>query len=210
MLCLTALSASFTPVQSPVKPYVPPPKTKASAKKYANVMSKIFLPTTNYLARIIGKGPGARQPPPPKTDVLRQSMVAKVLSSPQGQRVTKVEPFSVHATAGKEPSNQVPTEEASFKEAQAKAFKPLPMPKKTYQESRPLTGVHKPSSPKAPEQIYQPFNLASVERSAAVKAKLSAQLEERKKAEEELRKFKARSLDMSLVSLTALPACQPA
>lgn len=44
----------------------------------------MFAPTATFLARMTGKGPSsAKAPPPAKSEVLRQSMVQRILNSPQ-------------------------------------------------------------------------------------------------------------------------------
>ncbi len=48
------------------------------------MFARIFAPTATFLARMAGKGPGGvKQTTPGKSDVMRQSMMDKILKSPQ-------------------------------------------------------------------------------------------------------------------------------
>lgn len=63
----------------------PAPKAETPRKrrshKFKKAMSSMFAPTATFLARITGKAAG--QPDASRSQNLRQSMVAKILNSPQ-------------------------------------------------------------------------------------------------------------------------------
>ena len=56
---------------------------KSSKGPRKNVIARLFAPTVTFLARMAGKGPSGDKNDKDKNNVLRQSMMDKILSSPQ-------------------------------------------------------------------------------------------------------------------------------
>ncbi|GAX76495.1 hypothetical protein CEUSTIGMA_g3940.t1 [Chlamydomonas eustigma] len=179
---------------------------KSKNKAYKNVLARLFAPTANFLARMTNRNkmPGKTQAG--KSDVLRQSMMERILKSPPGQRVTEAKPFSTHVVSQKaaDIAGRLTTEQAALLQAQKNMFKPHAVPKHVH-ESRPIEGIRVVTAPKSPEQIFEPFNMESQNRHAAEVQKRSADLQTAKKVEEEARKFRAMTFDKTIVEKPTTP-----
>ncbi len=78
---------------------------------------------------------------------------------------------------------------------QKQAFKRNPVPS-FVREARPIEGFARThSTPKDPATLFQPFQLASLDKHAKYQAMREARLEAERKQDEEARRFKATHLD---------------
>jgi len=198
-------SAQARSKTGPVSPAPVEPLNKPEQKKKKNILSRIsstlFAPTSAFLARVTGSNPAKEKA---QQQSLRQSqMLKEVMESPQGQRVTKIRPFNFVVASRPKTAPQLTTEEAAFVEEQKKTFKKNAVPKHVH-EARPLE-FRAASSPKKPEEVFQPFQLASLQRHAKFQEKKSEELAAVKVKEEEAKNFKASGLDKTMMEKPLTP-----
>mmetsp|Transcript_11483 Transcript_11483/g.20732 ORF Transcript_11483/g.20732 Transcript_11483/m.20732 type:complete len:596 (-) Transcript_11483:99-1886(-) len=134
-----------------------------------------------------------------KSPVLRKSAVflESVLSSPQGQRVTRPKPFCL-STELRPKSCVLSREDLDLMESKVKAFKSTPIPKHV-REQRPVN-PRTITTPKKPDDIFEPFNLASIERRKVVEEALKKKVDDELHAEETARVFKALELTKEVIN----------
>lgn len=153
---------------------------------FARLGSSVFQPTAAFLARVTGRNSPQRS----DNGSLQSERLSQILKSPQGQRVTKAQPFSLRTSHTKSYTS-MSTDELTMRKAleDAKAYKARKTPK-FVKETRPLD-VHVSSTPKSPDQFFQPFKLASEQRHKEYQEQLKKKREEEEKNKVEERKFQA-------------------
>ncbi|KAG2425232.1 hypothetical protein HXX76_013817 [Chlamydomonas incerta] len=196
--------------ESPLSPtaLAPVPEDPAAERQnrrrknlFARMASTLLAPTQAFVARVTGRKEEERT----KKDVpiTKASLqLDAVLCSPQGQRVTRAQPFQLRSEL-RPKSCVLSREELDLIEAREKVFRRNPVPKHVH-EARPIDPRQR-SEPKDPKAIFEPFQLASLELHAKKTEELRKKREEEEAREEEARRFKASSFDKRIVTAPASP-----
>lgn len=183
--------------KSPVKGKDSKTKDPKSKESKGGFMSRLLAPTAAFLARVTrskAESKAGREAAEAQQALRKSQMLSMVLSSPQGQRITKTLPFALAVdNRPKTPSN-LTTDEMRMQEAQKQAFKRHVVPAHVH-ESRPVEGFRAHSSPRDPQDVFQPFQLASMEMHEKYREMREARLREETRKSEEARKFKAQEFD---------------
>ncbi|GLI66600.1 hypothetical protein VaNZ11_010521, partial [Volvox africanus] len=188
-------SSNLAPVQEDT------PEQRKRRTLFSRMASTFLAPTQAFVARVTGRSEEAKtkmESPVSKASVHLEA----VLNSPQGQRVTKPQPFALRSDM-RSKSSIMSTEELELAEAREKAFKRNPVPKHVY-ESRPIVPTPR-SAPKDPNEVFEPFQLASVELHNKKMEEMRKKAEDEAAREEEARRFKARSFQARIASSPITP-----
>ncbi|KAF5831551.1 hypothetical protein DUNSADRAFT_12964 [Dunaliella salina] len=141
-------------------------KSTSSARKVNTASSRLLAPTASYLTHIKEsrkESKAEREKAEAAEREKKERELKKVFQSPQGQRVTKAQPFHFKAEERPKTANTLTSEERAFLEAQKNAWKRHEVPKHI-KEHRPIEGVRVHSQPKSPQDFFKPFQLASLEK----------------------------------------------
>uniref|UniRef100_A0A7S3QWQ4 TPX2 C-terminal domain-containing protein n=1 Tax=Dunaliella tertiolecta TaxID=3047 RepID=A0A7S3QWQ4_DUNTE len=202
-----AHTGKLVPEKSPSPEASPSASRSASARKVNTASSRLLAPTASYLTHINSArkdSKAAREAAEAAEREKKARELKKVMESPQGQRVTKAQPFRFKTEEQPKTVNQLTSEERAFLEAQKHAWRRHEVPKHI-KESRPIEGVRVHSTPKSPQDVFKPFQLASLEKHEKYRQRAEQrQAEEKRKAEEE-RKFRAQELDRKMLEQPATP-----
>ncbi|GLC46506.1 hypothetical protein PLESTB_000334200 [Pleodorina starrii] len=171
---------------------------------FSRMASTLLAPTQAFVARVTGREEAKSKKDAGVTKMSLQ--LESMLTSPQGQRVTKPQPFMLRSEMrGK--SVTMSTVELELALAREKAFKRNPVPKHVH-ESRPIVPTQR-TAPKDPNEVFEPFQLASVELHNKKMEERRKKLEEEAARDEEARRFKARSFDTRIVASPVTPPKPP-
>ncbi|KAG2481943.1 hypothetical protein HYH03_019097 [Edaphochlamys debaryana] len=161
---------------------------------FSRMASTLLAPTQAFVARVTGRSEDVKA----KKDVpiTKASLqLEAVMCSPQGQRVTRPQPFMLRSEL-RPKSCVLSKEELDLMEAKEKAFRRNPVPKHVH-EQRSIDPAPK-TTPKKPTDIFAPFQLASLELHNKKMEELKKKKEEEAAREDEARRFKARQFDSRL------------
>eukprot|EP00198_Chlamydomonas_reinhardtii_P014241 XP_001703578.1 predicted protein [Chlamydomonas reinhardtii] len=196
--------------ESPLSPsaLAPVPEDPATERQnrrrknlFARMASTLLAPTQAFVARVTGRKEEERiKKDVPITKASLQ--LDAVMCSPQGQRVTRAQPFQLRSEL-RPKSCVLSREDLDLIEAREKAFRRNPVPKHVH-EARPIDPRQR-SEPKDPKAIFEPFQLASLELHAKKTEELRKKREEEEAREDEARRFKASSFDKRIVTAPASP-----
>lgn len=186
------------PAQQQQQQQAPGSADKKKKNMLARLGSTLLAPTSAFLARVTGKKDRQVREEAEAARTMRTSqMLSVVLDSPQGQRVTKAQPFSFRTEVRPKAPLPPTTDEMQLAEAARHQFKRHEVPKHVH-ESRPLE-FRAASSPRSPQDVFKPFNLGCVEKHEAFRVAKEARLAREQQEVEAKRVFKAKELDKKLV-----------
>lgn len=164
----------------------PQQENKGKGGGFFSKLGSTFLqPTAAFLARVTG-----RKTNDVSVDLSTSVRLSQILKSPQGQRVTKSEPFHLRTSHAKSYVSMSTDDMVMMKALEeAKSIKPNKVPA-FVKVSRPLQ-KRVVSTPKSPADICKPFRLESEQRHKDYQQHLKNKIMEEQKQKDQERRFHA-------------------